>query len=57
MAGLMWQPNGVGHGNDSQTEGESRADDGGNVVNRVTTQAHGDAAAHQYEHHRAHHFC
>ena len=47
---------GVGHGYHCQSEGQSRSDDCGNVVYRVTTQAHGHAAAHQYEHHGADHF-
>ena len=49
--------NGISHSNDSQTEGQSRSHYCGDVVYRITTQTYGYAAAHQYEHHCAHHFC
>jgi len=48
--------NGISHSNDSQAEGKSRTHHSRNIVNRITTQTDGNAAAHQYEHHRAHHF-
>ena len=49
--------NGIGHGYDGQAERQCCAYDSGNVVDRVTTEADGHAAAHEYEHHGAHHFC
>ena len=48
---------GISHGYYGQTECEGRAHDGRDVVNRVATQAYGNSAAHQHEHHGAHHFC
>ena len=49
--------NRVSHSDNSQTEGQSGTHYSGNVVNRITTQTNGYAAAHQHEHHSAHHFC
>ena len=49
--------NRVSHRYDSQTESERRSHHSRNIVHRITTQTDGNAAAHQYKHHRAHHFC
>ncbi len=47
----------IGHGHHSQSEGEGRTHHSGNIIYRVTTQAHGHAAAHQHEYHGTHHLC
>ena len=48
---------GISHRHHCQSEGKSRTHHSGDIVYRITTQTDGYAATHQYEHHRAHHFC
>ena len=48
---------GVGHSNDGQAEGQRGSYYCGDVVDGITTEADGNTAAHEYEHHCAHHFC
>ena len=51
-----YSTDGVGHSHHSQSEGQGGAHYGRNIVHRITTQADSYAAAHEYEHHSAHHF-